>query len=166
MLINYYLELLELCLLRCVETILSTMSTYIALPSIFKKITDDHSHDEFREFRDTIQGMLDTFSYEENILACAKKLIFNDLFRSISTLHNKQSKALMKVNQNICGLCNRSLVDDMLTTSARAKGARVIVFACNHCYHEFCLGLNRVWILMLFLIILVNLPILLSRNKE
>ena len=80
------------------------MGTFIALPSIFKKITDDHSHDEFREFRDTIQGMLDTYSYEENILFCAKKLISNDLFRSITVLHSKQSKALMKIDNNVCGM--------------------------------------------------------------
>ena len=136
-------ELVERILLGCLETILGAMGEYIALPSILKKITDDHGHEEFREFRDTIQHMLESYSYEASILFCAKKLICNDLLRSITNLQNKQSKALMLVDTNKCGVCNRLLTVDMLSLAARARGDMLAFFACGHSYHDSCLGSDQ-----------------------
>mgnify|MGYP001038003641 CR=1 FL=1 len=55
----------------------SCLRSYVALPAILRKITTDHEGDEFREFRDTIQGMLDTYNYEQNILQTANRLAWN-----------------------------------------------------------------------------------------
>ena len=87
--------------------------------------------------------MLESYSYEASILFCAKKLICNDLLRSITNLQNKQSKALMLVDTNKCGVCNRLLTVDMLSLAARARGDMLAFFACGHSYHDSCLGSDQ-----------------------
>lgn len=126
-------EVMEQALYDFVRLILDSMMCHVALPSILRKITSDHQEEEFREFRDTIQGMLDTYSYESNIIQTANSLMKGDMFRSIDTLHKNQRRAIAP-RANACGTCNRGLFEK----------SGLMVFNCTHAFHEKCLGRNQV----------------------
>lgn len=66
-------EYYQAALYSYVNTVLHSMMGHVALLKISTKITTDHQGDELAEFRDTIQGMLDTYSYEQSILKTANK---------------------------------------------------------------------------------------------
>ena len=51
-----------------VHVILTHMNGHVSLPSVLAKITNDHRHQKFREFRSTINGMLENVRYEQSIL--------------------------------------------------------------------------------------------------
>jgi len=124
-------QLLETYLYSFLRTVLEAMMEHVPLPTILSKITTDHQGDEFREFRDTIQAMMDTYSYEQNILNTATNLLAKDIFVSIRSLHLKAAKSIT-VRSESCCTCNRSLIGD----------AAVTLFDCGHAFHEACQARN------------------------
>lgn len=127
-------QLLSACLYGFVRTTLDTMMNHVALKDLLTKITTDHEGDEFKDFRDTIMGMLDTYNYEQNILETANRLLASDLYRSISSMHKRQSRAFV-ARQATCGTCSNPLHDQTLSS--------LVLFDCGHSFHENCLGRGR-----------------------
>jgi len=126
------------------RSVLHHMMGHVALTSILKKITTDHQNDDFREFRPTIQSMLDTYSYEQDIMKTANRLLGSDLYRSYSSKHVRQGRAFSPRHDE-CGGCHRSLVGSALgvVSNSGAPIGAVSIFDCGHSYHESCLGRSQ-----------------------
>jgi Golgi CORVET complex core vacuolar protein 8/WD domain, G-beta repeat len=108
--------------------VLDRMMNHVSLQAIMRKITTDYQADEFVEFRDTIQGMLGTYSYERNMLYTANKLLSGDMYRTVADLHRLRAHAFA-VRQDVCGICSRVLAEESL-------GSDVKLFNCGHAFHE------------------------------
>ena len=124
-------EMLQNALHSFVRMILERMMDYVGLQAIMRKITSDHEDDMFREFRGTIQGMLDTYNYEQNILKTANGLLASDMYRAVSLLVHKRSSALAPKTES-CALCSHSLSDDTISSL-------MTLFPCGHSLHETCM---------------------------
>jgi hypothetical protein len=59
---------------------------------------------QFGEFKATILGMLDTYSYEERILTTANHLMQDDVRNRVRILHRVC----------VCGVCGRCLLEEAL----------------------------------------------------
>ena len=70
-----------------IHVILTHMNGHVSLPSVLAKITNDHRHQKFREFKSTITGMLENVRYEQSILQTAKQLLADAKFRQVRDLH-------------------------------------------------------------------------------
>jgi hypothetical protein len=55
--------------------ILRTMMSCVSITAILQKIVRDHGADEFKDFKSIIITMLDTYTYERNILQTAAQLL-------------------------------------------------------------------------------------------
>jgi hypothetical protein len=82
--------------------------------------------------------MLDTVIYETHILRSATKLFVHDLFGLLQQRHGKQAAA-WRCKTDTCGVCLRTLAEDMLQSAAVARGDRVLIFDC---------GTLAVWLLI------------------
>lgn len=80
-------ESLRMVLADFVHVILTHMNGHVSLPSVLAKITNDHRHQKFREFRSTITGMLENVRYEQSILQTAKQLLADAKYRQVRNLH-------------------------------------------------------------------------------
>jgi len=123
---------MQSALFSYVRLILSSMMQHLDLPSLFAKITTDHQADSLREFRDTIQGLLDTYSYEQSILTTANALLSSDKFHSVEMLQRRKAAALQPISDS-CGICSRPMSDTQFV-------AKFILFDCGHIFHDACLG--------------------------
>ena len=79
-----------------VHVILTHMNGHVSLPSVLTKITNDHRHQKFREFRSTITGMLENVRYEQNILQTAKQLLADAKYRQVRNLHRGYAQHVTK----------------------------------------------------------------------
>jgi vacuolar protein sorting-associated protein 8 len=70
-----------------VKHLLTEMKGFVPLNVVLNKIIVDHAKAEFKEFRDTILGMLDTYRYEERILQTANNLLQEDVQQRVKVLH-------------------------------------------------------------------------------
>lgn len=127
-------QLMQQCLFSFVRLILSSMMTSVPLPAILRKITTDHLSDELREFRNTIQDMLDTYAYEKNILSIANGLLVGDLFSSLKQRKRVQARAF-RTRTKACGMCNLDIGDH--------GGSMLTLYDCGHAFHEDCLGRSQ-----------------------
>jgi len=118
-----------------VRTVLESMMGHVALPSIMRKITNDHQNDTIQEFRETIQGMLDTYSYEASILKTANNLLNGDMYRSLYSHHKRRTRAFTP-RSNSCGVCMRQLSDFGMSP-------QLYLFDCGHTFHESCFSKNQ-----------------------
>lgn len=140
-------EILEVALFSYVRTVLSCMMGHVALPSILRKISTDHAHDELREFRETIQGMFETYSYEQSILRTANNLMATDKYESMRALQRKKAHAFTPRSQ-VCSSCLRDWNEEnhnkantsASNASSAAFGLKLILFDCSHVFHDTCLG--------------------------
>eukprot|EP00743_Colponemidia_sp_Colp-15_P010359 GILK01011401.1.p1 GENE.GILK01011401.1~~GILK01011401.1.p1 ORF type:complete len:872 (+),score=181.18 GILK01011401.1:61-2616(+) len=123
-----------------IRQILQSMMGYVAFPSILKKITSDHSQDEFGEFRETLISMLDTYAYQQNILRTANDLLAKDIYRSIQILHKRQARALVP-RQFQCASCSQPVVG---TDATFGSSNQLLVFDCGHTFHQRCVRVNAV----------------------
>lgn len=131
--------LMEIALVRNVRTALSQMMGFVALPSILRKITQDHATDQFRDYRDTIVGMLDNYRYEKSILITVNKLFENDLFTNIERLHDMQSKGVIPSSER-CGKCYKALIDPTDVSQRIGSGQEISIFPCGHSFHTSCMN--------------------------
>jgi len=51
----------------------------VPLPTVMKKIVEEHLGDELREFRGTLRGILTTYNYEAEILRSTNSMLSKDL---------------------------------------------------------------------------------------
>lgn len=119
---------LQSALFSFVRLVLGSMMQHLPLRALLTKITTEHQSDSLREFRETIQGLLDTYIYEESILTTANTLLSSDKFHSIEQLHRKKSQAF-KPKHSTCGICSRSISDPTFQ-------AKLIIFECGHMFHD------------------------------
>lgn len=119
-----------------VKWVLAEMNGYVPLNVVLNKIIVDHAKAEFREFRDTILGMLDTYRYEERILATANHLLQEDVQNRVRVLHRVRImccdalSGIMKTDSFVyLVLCGH-----WTGQSERIGGARVIAL----CGVSFC----------------------------
>ena len=121
----YYLQS---ALFSFVRLVLGSMMQHLPLRALLTKITTEHQSDSLREFRETIQGLLDTYIYEESILTTANNLLSSDKFHSVEMLHRKKSAAF-KPRDSACGICSRNMADPTFQ-------AKLLVFECGHMFHD------------------------------
>lgn len=119
---------LQSALFSFVRLVLGSMMQHLPLRALLTKITTEHQSDSLREFRETIQGLLDTYIYEESILTTANNLLSSDKFHSVEMLHRKKSAAF-KPRDSACGICSRNMADPTFQ-------AKLLVFECGHMFHE------------------------------
>jgi hypothetical protein len=119
---------MQSALFSYVRLVLSGMMQHLDLASLFAKITTDHQSDSLREFRDTIQGLLDTYSYEQSILTTANALLSSDKFHSVEVLQRRKAAAFQPVS-DCCGICARPMSDTAFV-------AKFMLFDCGHIFHD------------------------------
>jgi len=125
-------EIMHIFIHGFIRGVLRDMMGNVQLQTMLAKLIKDHQGEEFSQFRETIQMMLDTYSYEKNILKTANRLLSHDLYGSLDELHKKQTRALMpRIYQ--CGTCHGSLLDPALSD-------RLSIFVCGHIFHDSCMG--------------------------
>jgi hypothetical protein len=61
------------------QKVMDAMATQVALPTIVRKILEDHPTSSLGEFREVLIGVLDSCAYEGNIYSTSASLLFNDL---------------------------------------------------------------------------------------
>ena len=76
-----------------VKLVLAEMKGSVPLNIVLNKIMADHAKAEFREFKDTILSMLDTYRYEERILQTANNLMEDDVQKRVRVLHKVRPRA-------------------------------------------------------------------------
>lgn len=124
-------QALEMVMYGFVRVTLDHMIGHVSLPALLKKITTDHHGENFREFRATIQGVLDTYGYEQRIIATATSLMSTDTFRAIRMRAEKMASAILP-STTTCMTCHCAIDEGI------ASRNRISVFDCGHCYHEAC----------------------------
>ena len=129
-----------------IHTVLDTMKEHVELRVVLSKILSDHANAEFREFRETILGILDTYGYEQNILFTANHLIEKDMYNHVKQLHRGLSRAFAPKSHR-CMTCSAPLPAVPMSNNAqqRARGGGAhnlmcVAFGCGHSFHETCLG--------------------------
>lgn len=76
-------RLMQRCLYTFTHKILEAMKHKVQLHVILARIMKDHGTAEFKEFKTTILGMLDTYGYEQRILKTANDLLQADMFQYV-----------------------------------------------------------------------------------
>jgi len=132
---------LQSALYSYVRLILSSMMAHLDLVTLLTKLTRDHADDNLRDFRETIQGLLDTHSYEASILRTANKLLASDNYHSLVQLHQRKAKAMLP-SVDACGCCGRPILDHSGSGSVSGPG-RFTLFDCGHIFDEDCLRVGR-----------------------
>lgn len=112
--------------------ILSSMIGFIKLESILFKIVKEHGDNELGDFKPIILSMLDTYTYEKEILKIANHLIENDTNSAIMELKKKRTKGY-KPKSKECGICNTSILYSSIP---------IIIFFCGHSFHQSCINFN------------------------
>jgi len=125
-------EIMHIVIHGFIRGVLRDMMGNVQLQTMLAKVITDHQGEEFSQFRETIQMMLDTYSYEQNILKTANRLLSHDLYGSLDELHKKQTRALMPRSYQ-CGTCHGSSLDPALSD-------RLSIFVCGHIFHDSCMG--------------------------
>eukprot|EP01114_Cavostelium_apophysatum_P017647 TRINITY_DN5298_c0_g1_i5.p1 TRINITY_DN5298_c0_g1~~TRINITY_DN5298_c0_g1_i5.p1 ORF type:complete len:873 (-),score=262.43 TRINITY_DN5298_c0_g1_i5:76-2694(-) len=122
--------LMQNALSHFMKSLLYSMMGYVTLPSILSKIVRDHGKDEFGDFKGIILGMLDTYTYETNILETATHLIENDMHTAAREFIRRKNRALRPKSRN-CAMCGRGYPQT-------DKADPVVIFYCGHSFHRTC----------------------------
>lgn len=116
-------------LTKFINQILHGMTGHVTLTSLLKKILNEHKNDSFGDFKLVILAMLDTYSFEKNILEITRRLVEQDMYTLSADLHHKLSKAY-RTKVKFCGNCQ---------TSFLGNKEKITVFLCGHTFHQKCL---------------------------
>ena len=72
------------------------------MDAMLRKIINDHSDNQLRQFKKTIFGFVDQLTYEESIYKTANKLLQQDLMTNIVQLQGSRAKGLSANPKEIC----------------------------------------------------------------
>jgi hypothetical protein len=84
------------------RVILDSMTPFVSMDAMLIKMTEEHSGDQFLQFKKTIFGFVDQLTYEESIYTTANKLLQHDLMQNIVQLQASRAKGLPANPKEVC----------------------------------------------------------------
>jgi hypothetical protein len=120
-------------LVRVVRDFVGYMSIYVSMDNILRCMFSTGAGLKFKPYRDVIEHMLSSFSFDSSILRTARRCFESDVSESYSSLVRLGSGALCVSEMNCVGCGN------VLGVSARL----FVHSGCGHVYHLECLKGSR-----------------------
>ena len=76
--------------------VLNSMTGYIALPAILKRIMHDPAYKtgKFGDIKDLLLGLLDTYNYEQTLLHTCNQLVNHDLYIHLASLVKEAKRGI------------------------------------------------------------------------
>ena len=125
-----HFEELETMLSMNIKDLLEKMTSYVSIKKIIEKVTEKKNNAEYREFRELLDKMLNSYSNLTKILDSAKQLLHN----SVIINENELIRISQKGNDFILKQCDICHKDFHLTS----RKENILIFRCGHLMHERC----------------------------
>ena len=113
-----------------IKDLLEKMTSYVSIKKIIEKVTEKKNNAEYREFRELLDKMLNSYSNLTKILDSAKQLLHN----SVIINENELIRISQKGNDFILKQCDICHKDFHLTS----RKENILIFRCGHLMHERC----------------------------
>ena len=113
-----------------IKDLLEKMTSFVSIKKIIEKVTEKNTNAEYREFRELLDKMLNSYSNLTKILDSAKQLLHN----SVIINENELIRISQKGNDFILKRCDICHKDFHLTS----RKENILVFHCGHLMHERC----------------------------
>ncbi|KNC99020.1 CORVET complex membrane-binding subunit VPS8 [Spizellomyces punctatus DAOM BR117] len=124
------------CLKNSARTLLYAMVGYVPFHSILYRIVQSQRRASFGEHREIIFSMLDSYSYERELLQATNRILSIDVHGSQARSTSLRRKALRPFKGQ-CGVCKRML--HIRAMSDLQKINKIAVMKCGHAFHATCL---------------------------
>ncbi|KAK9899037.1 hypothetical protein P389DRAFT_158303 [Cystobasidium minutum MCA 4210] len=89
--------------------IASTSSESLSLPHLVRRLMEKSAGSTYSEYKDILDGMLDTYRFEENVLSTSKRLLDLDVHEEIAELAKARGNGWRPNTSGICEACGRSV---------------------------------------------------------
>ena len=125
-----HFEEVETILSENIKDLLEKMTSYVSIEKIIIKVTENNKTAAYREFRELLDKMLNSYNNLTKILDSAKQLLHN----SVIINENELIRISQKGNDFILRSCDICHQDFHLTS----RKENILVFRCGHLMHERC----------------------------
>ena len=111
------------------------MTSYVPMPVVLQKVMQDQTYSggKFGEIKGMILGMIENYNYELTLLETTTNILRTDLHGQ----YDQEIKLLSQAYKPMATICQLCLRDFNVSTSA--KGKEMILFQCQHVFHQSCL---------------------------
>ena len=115
-----------------IKELMEKMCSFVSIKRILELVTEKNKNAGYKEFRNILLKILDSYSNFENILYSAKNLLTN------LVLENEQDFQFLNfkgeiLNTNKCSKCKNAF-----NKNSNNK-EKILVFSCNHVFHKECI---------------------------
>lgn len=118
------------------QSVLDSMSGYVATNAILGQIMDDYKNDDFGTFKPIVLGMLESLSFEKRILDSTTHMLQEDVFDSVEMYLHSRKRATALRPVTVCDFCGFNLLTPV--SSGKLPTTDVVLFKCGHQYHARC----------------------------
>jgi hypothetical protein len=131
-------QLMKISLRDFTARVLNAMMEHVPLTKVVSRISQQHKHEYFGEFREAFLSALLTSQYVQNIYTTATKLTAHDTFIDIASKVRQMKTPMTVVHSardrqlNVCSMCGVSIKEVPVT------GLASLLFHCGHVYHSTC----------------------------
>ncbi|KAI8825032.1 Golgi CORVET complex core vacuolar protein 8-domain-containing protein [Fimicolochytrium jonesii] len=118
--------------------ILYAMVGHVSLPSILLRIVQSQRSATFGEHRDIIFSMLESYTYERELLQATNRVMAADVHANHVRNARLRSEAFRPARGQ-CPLCRRLLHVRAMSEAERSAKNKVVIMPCRHAFHAACL---------------------------
>ena len=119
-----------------IKELMEKMCSFVSIKRILEEVNKKNKNAGFKEFRDLLMEILNSYSNLSNILYSAKNLLTNLVLQNEHSFQVLNLKGELLTAQ-ICSKCKKIFNKNL---SSKEK---IIVFSCNHVFHKECLNKNN-----------------------
>ena len=100
-------------------------------------VFEQYKNAEFKEFKDIILKIFNTYDNQVNIYQCTKELLINSiLFNEDKFIKINLSGKYFKID--VCDECKQTLINYNIKSKKNKKIEKLFFFNCGHILHEKC----------------------------
>ena len=132
-----YFKEIDNMILDNIKILLEQMYNFVSITKIMNVVFEQYKNAEFKEFKDIILKIFNTYDNQVNIYQCTKELLINSiLINEDKFIKINLSGKYFKID--VCDECKQSLINENIKSKKNKKIENLYVFNCGHILHEKC----------------------------
>ena len=132
-----YFNEIDNMILDNIKILLEQMYNFVSIKNIMKVVFEQYKNAEFKEFKDIILKIFNTYGSQLNIFQCTKELLINSiLFNEDKFIKINLSGKYFKID--VCDECKQTLINYNIKSKKNKKIEKLFFFNCGHILHEKC----------------------------
>ena len=126
-------KVLSQIIIKDIKELMDKMCSFVGINRVLEVVSERNKNAGFKEFRELLMKLLDSYGNLENIYYSAKSLLTNLVLENENYFQLLNSKGEY-LDSPICGKCKHKIIRNY------NKNENIYIFSCSHTFHKACIN--------------------------